>query len=1151
MRVFSNESSANCGLKKVLLGSVAVLCMGAAAGATQAQTAGGVIDWSAAERAPQIVIGHPGTPTTARDPENVTGVGQMVVDNGGGSIGLCTGTLINPRTVLFAAHCVNSRTAGAYGAGSGGVPIGFGFSNYNLPGILAWYQGAGQHQTNTANYFYNANHVAYHPASLEPGAASFLYGDVAIASLDTAASDIPTWAMLFSALPAPTITANGTGYHVNITGYGRNGTGATGSTGAIDYRRRVAENMLGALASINDLEGFLFGASSGLPQNLYWIDFDDPRRGTPQADVRDFNVWRDNPQPKEGITAGGDSGGPLILDEHFSTPVILGVLSGGYTRFFGGAPANGYGTTSFYQPLYLYWDWIAANNPYRYVSAVAGNGDWNDASRWVTQLDPNYQIIGPNGQLVNGVPDSPGEGPNGTGGGFGQMCFEGPLAGNVSECQDIATGQVTVVARPIGTDASDNAATTTLGENGVAGVERGDNAAVAWIGSGEAVDSADYGLADGAAERVSLNDGEGPGDVGTAVLPAATLANGLPGASNFVPNNTNGDRLANIPPRYFDVTLSANGTTTLSSAVTIDRLTLAGMGAGLNITASGSLFSNIDITQLTGTLNVDGQLRTPGDFFMMTGGLSGRGTITTPYFTNMAGVIAPGTPTTIGTLTFDGDVVLASGSTLMINLGASGASDLVAVTGHANLGGLVSFSPTAGTLLRDGYTYTFLTAQGGLSDAFMTPMPISAILRPLLTYTATSVRMEIEAGLYADVVTNSPIQVAYARLLDQNRGQYARFADLYGPLDMLGVSAVQANLEAMAPRAETLKTAMGTAALDSMGRFYRNRLASATRSDMDGSLELIGRPIEYAAVAMESLDGGSRSPVGDAGAAVVVPNALPGNMRGFIAAGYLDGKGAPMATASGGGEDAFDGHFFSAGLETALDNQWMAGVAVSTTDLSGSTAVLPQSADGKLWQAAVYGRYQSAGGLTWNGQLSIGRFDVETLRMVQVGPDLFTLRTEDEADVIAGEIGVGYRVAREGFVMTPGASLRASRIAYGDTVESGAGPALTYNREDAKSLEGRIGASVTSTSGTFRPWFTAHLVHAFEDQPTAFGANFVGGTGPDVLFALASDDKDWAEVGFGVDMVRDNWSLTVAAESTLMREDVESQTYRAAFAFRF
>ena len=627
------------GLRAVLCGSVAGLCLAAVAAPSLAQTQaadsgqGGFLNWGAVERGPQIVIANPGTPTTARDPQNVTGVGQMIVDQQNGFIGLCTATLINPRTVIFAAHCVNERAANAYGAG--GTPIGFGFSNNNnAAGASAFGGWLANHQTNTSRYMFNSNYVAYNPASLEPAANDFLYGDVAVASLDTVATGVPSWSMLFSALPAPTITAAGTGYHVTLDGYGNNGTGTTGSTGGIDYRRRLAENMLGGLASLDDFEGFLFGSPASLPQNLYWVDFDDPRRGTAQASPFDFNAWRDNALPQEGITASGDSGGPLILDRTFAKPVVLGVLSGGYTRFFNGQPANGYGTASFYQPLYLYWDWIAANNPYHYVSALAGDGAWTDAAHWVTNLDPNYQIIGSNGQLVNGLPTNVGAGPRGPdANGFGQACFQ---SGGVSDCVDIATGVETIQNKPIGTGAAD---------------------------SGRAVVSIDA-LTEGeidedvsAEPQVSLDRNEvvrvaleGDVEVGPSALPAATLLNGLPGATNFTPVNTDGNRLTSTPPRYFDVTLSATGTTTLSTAVTIDRLTMAGVGAGLNITSTGNLLSNIDITQLTGTLNVDGALRTPGDFFIMSGGLSGTGAITAPFVTNMAGVIAPGTSTTVGTL---------------------------------------------------------------------------------------------------------------------------------------------------------------------------------------------------------------------------------------------------------------------------------------------------------------------------------------------------------------------------------------------------------------------------------------------------------------------------------------------------------------------
>ena len=75
-----------------------------------------------------IVTNHdvtpgPGNPATGANYANspdvldtgVTGIGQMItigqVDSSTAFLGLCTGTLINPRTVITAAHCVFDRPA--------------------------------------------------------------------------------------------------------------------------------------------------------------------------------------------------------------------------------------------------------------------------------------------------------------------------------------------------------------------------------------------------------------------------------------------------------------------------------------------------------------------------------------------------------------------------------------------------------------------------------------------------------------------------------------------------------------------------------------------------------------------------------------------------------------------------------------------------------------------------------------------------------------------------------------------------------------------------------------------------------------------------------------------------------------------------------
>ncbi|OYW91801.1 MAG: hypothetical protein B7Z13_11680, partial [Caulobacterales bacterium 32-67-6] len=46
----------------------------------------------------------PNAPPVLADPDAINGIGNIIVDTGGGSVGVCTGSLINPRTVLFAAH---------------------------------------------------------------------------------------------------------------------------------------------------------------------------------------------------------------------------------------------------------------------------------------------------------------------------------------------------------------------------------------------------------------------------------------------------------------------------------------------------------------------------------------------------------------------------------------------------------------------------------------------------------------------------------------------------------------------------------------------------------------------------------------------------------------------------------------------------------------------------------------------------------------------------------------------------------------------------------------------------------------------------------------------------------------------------------------
>jgi hypothetical protein len=1085
---------------------------------------------------PQIVIANPGTPTTARDPDGqINGVGQMIVDEQNGFIGLCTASLINPRTVIFASHCVNERAANAYGAASGGQPIGFGFdSNNNRAGASAFGQWLSTYATNTSRFMYNSNYVAYNARSLEPG-NGFLYADVAVAALDTPAVGIPTWALMFSPLPAQNEGADGTGYHVKITGYGNNGNATTGSTGGIDFRRRSAENMLGALASLDTFESFLFGSPNGLEQNLYWIDFDDPRRGQSGASAFDFNAWRDNAFANEGITASGDSGGPLILDQQYNMDVIIGVLSGGYTRFFNGQPANGYGTASFYQPLYLYWDWFAQNNPYHYVGAKAGDGNWTDPTHWQTNLDPAYMVLDADGNLVNGIPTTPGGTDVDTSGAFGTACFQ---SGGISDCVDVATGTETVEAKPIGTAGDGAGSVQSLPTQVAAGTLSGDQ------------------LEDDAAHvavtSVSAQAGQSPQVV--AVLPPATLGNGLPGASGFVPNNDDGDAPNSVAPRYFDVTLSATGTTTLDSSATVDRFAISGAGAALDITAAGSLTSLIDVNQYQGLLRVNGALHTPGDYMLMFGGLQGSGHIYTPFFTNVAGVIAPGGIGTVGTLTFHGDVVLASGSSYLVDIGANGTSDKIAVAataydaddvpldGMASLGGTVLVGATSGAMVRDGYTYTIFTAEGGLTGTFSTPQSLSAILRPTLSYTTNAVNLTIEAGSYLDVVNpNSPVQVAYAQLLDANRDGGGDFGALYGPLDLQDQATIQATLEGLAPRVQTLGAAMGVAGVDVLAQFNRDRL---TRYDPSsgGTVAMIGSPLQMAARTATPMDAsGSEGVVEDGG--------LPDNMSLYLAAGYVDGNSAPMTGTTG--RNPFDGWYGAVGLELDLGSG-MLGLSGGYADLSGNVRGLPQWAKSKLWQASAYWKMQAPAGLSLDGLIGVGEVSTTTNRTVGFVGTNYTLRADDNAVVLNGEVGLSKTFGSGSSVrVTPRAALRANSIAFGTQVEYGGPMALAADIGTYRNVQARGGLTVELTKGAVEPYVSATFVHDFVDHPAVFEGNFNGGVNAPAAFALAGTDHDWGEVAGGLTFKTGNVDLSLSAQTNIDRTDVSMQSYRGSVTVHF
>lgn len=1111
-------------------------------------------------------------------------VGLGIRNEAGNSGSSCSGLLINPRTVIFAAHCVDGLTPGAYDsptAPGNRAQVGYTMDpTFGTANLRNWLFSLdfGPQPGADGRTMVDSVMVWYDPRSRfgplrPPGDGTFLPADIAIAGFATPTEALGRFAVNGSMLLFSPVT---TQPNVIQGGFGQSGT-EPGTTRVSDFQRRLGTNNLGYLGNQRDINLGFYGTpianilspGTSTYQDMYWTDFDDPQRATRpffngpgttalNASTLDADVFPGNATTNEVNTAPGDSGSPLLTTA-FGRQASLGVLSQGSRFFFEslGNPNDNFvrtcqntnagnnfsclGTTSGYNPLFLFWDQIVVNNPYKYVQTAAGNGEWTDASRWTQELDPLYAILSGT-TLVNGLPATPALGVSSatanvgtvranpsppavcaftgtcppTGGTVDPLETENPLPGDIPLPDSITlVEEITIPGTPADTTNDEPVA------DGPVGPPDEESITAPW------------------GTLIAVNSGALTG----------------PGTTNFVPNNSNGTAGIQNSARFFEVNLRNAGTTFLTATtVTIDRLNLMGANAGLNIRSGATLNTTITSYVDDGTLTVNGTFN-PTNLFVFGGTVMGSGTIDAQMF-NVAGRVAPGN--SIGTMNVVGSFNLGPASLLDIEL-TNGASDVVAVTGNALLNGTVRFSAFGPNPLV-GQSYDYVTTTGTVTGTFFAVQDfLPGVLFPIVSYGPNFARVTIgDLCSFADGPVDTPVCL---NLSDPG---------VQGDPDMIpAISAIQAMASTPGALNAALKAlnptrahAQGLVGLQS-GDLLRNQFgrrshdllggsgdaASTAQLDMARSQLASTAPtadmLAYAAAnALDTVDG-----TGGGGGTIDLPN---GYALFFAADVGLSDTDQPGAI----GVDETNVTALTAGFDSSDGNGSVFGIAVSYLQANvnqdygfgGNT-----SSDGVALSA--YGSLRS-GLLYADGYMSYGFHNFDTERSVPTG--LFTTAiataSTDASQFLAGAT-LGYNLRKDDLI-TAGAvgGLYYIGLDVDGYTETGAGPlSAVLPDRTYDSLRSQLGGEMAlQLSRGLVPLVRVVWNHEFLDDSFVTQAAFAGA--PTVTFTSPGPDlgTDWVTVGAGIQgRISEGTSFVLRYQHDFGRDGQDNHEVSAAARMAF
>lgn len=637
-------------------------------------------------------------------------------------------------------------------------------------------------------------------------------------------------------------------------------------------------------------------------------------------------------------------------------------------------------------------------------------------------------------------------------------------------------------------------------------------------------------------------------DLGTLILTGANTYSGLTAIDDGTLQLGNGGTSGSLAGDIFN---EASLVFDRSDDVTFGGV-LSGTGS-IRFAGSGMTTLTADSSGYAGDVSVtQGHLRVATGGFLGTSlltvgdgtALSGGGMIAGDV--SVLGTLSPGDDT-LGTLTIDGSVAFAAGSTFHARVAANGDNDAVAATTASLAGGVTVSAIDAHTSYLDGQTYTILTTTdgSGVSGTFdgATLLNGSAFLTPTLSYGSNNVvlGLAVTADFTSAAETHNQTQAAGAlNDLDQSGDALS----VFNQLAMLDADHARAAFDLTSGEVH----AAGQHVIDETFALFSRTLRDRGHAGLVGGADGSGATQGYAPAALLMPGVVAVDDPTLAASLEPTPQAwiAPLGGRGEIEA---DGNASGIDWKLGGLAGGYEGP-----VHTATGHAWI-GFGFGYLGSRSAIDDLLSTHDTEDFGLGAYGGWTD-GSWSVSGSLAYMASSIATSRTIEFGSvdRVAAAKYWAHSVGVSGEVAYNFDIAPD-ITLSPLATLDAGWSGHGGFAETGAGSLnLSGEAESWTRLDAGLGIAFAYVMPTEVGLLSIEgrvvWEHALADAIPTQAMDFEGSpTG--FLVRGPNAGRDRLHVGAGLTLdVSDDVSLSARYDGRLS-EDGINQTATLGLNVRF